>query len=282
MTTAAPRDGFVLATTGPDFTGLAHLAARSLRAVHPQIPVDLFTDQPVTDPVFDRVHALERNFFRPKFEAMRRSRFERTIVLDADIIAVAPIADVFEILGRFDFVAAHEQRRSSEGALNHLDYPLPNAFPQFNGGLMGGRASDRLSAVMLHIETQIAERGLRRDQPIIRQTIYESDLRISVLPPEYNLMEVRMAEAWGKKYAAPRILHLTRLHDDFKKGRKTMQDPRQILGPALWEHVQRMVAGDRTLGGPGGEFRRMVDDGFTGRLRALGTDLRRGLARLKG
>ena len=77
--------GFIFAVTGPDYTGLARQAAATVAHHHPDIPIDLFTDQPCDDPVFARVHQLSESGPRPKFEALLRSRFDRALYLDAGI-----------------------------------------------------------------------------------------------------------------------------------------------------------------------------------------------------
>ncbi|WP_126974929.1 glycosyltransferase family protein [Frigidibacter oleivorans] len=277
-----PRDGFVFAATGAGFTALAAEAARHLRATNPGIPVDIFTDQRLTDPVFDRVHPLDRSWFRPKFEAMRRSRFQRSIVFDADVIAVADMTDVFEVLERFDFVAAHEQRRNTKGAMRQLTRPMPAAFPQINSGVVGIRKSPQMEAFLLAVEQTILDGKHGRDQFVLREMLFDSDLRLWVLPPEYNLMAVRQVEVQGSKFTAPRLLHLPRLHDHFKRGAKRLESPAAVIGPALWQHIQRMIAADMTLGGSGAPLARPVDRGVFGGMRAIAANARLGLSRLTG
>lgn len=277
-----PRDGFVFAATGEGFTRLAAEAARSLRATNPGIPIDLFTDGEVTDPVFDQVHQLGRSWFRPKFEALRRSRFARTICFDADVIVVADMRDVFEVLARFDFVAAHEQRRNTKGAMRQLTRQMPAAFPQINSGVVGVRKSPEVAAFLESVERTIFEGQHGRDQYVLRELLFDSDLRLWVLPPEYNLMAVRQVEVQGTKFAAPRLLHLPRLHDHFRHGAKRLESPAAVIGPALWRHIQRMIAADMTLGGSGAPLPRPVDRGLFGSLRAISANAALGLSRLLG
>lgn len=276
----APRDGVVFAATGEGFTQLAVEAARSLRATNPGLAVDLFTDGTVTDPVFDQVHQLGRSWFRPKFEALRRSRFQRTICLDADVIVVADLRDVFEVLGRFDFVAVHEQRRNTASAMRQLTRPMPAAFPQINGGMIGLRKSPATQDFIDLVERTMIEGKHGRDQYVLRELLFDSDLRLWVLPPEYNLMAVRQVEVQGTKFTAPRVLHLPRLHDHFKGTRKRLDSPAEVIGPALWRHIRRMIAADMTLGGTGARLARPVDRGLFGSLRAISANVALGLSRL--
>ena len=63
---AAGTIGFVFAATGDKYVTLARRAARTLKQVMPDVPVDLFTDLPVSDPTLSQIHSLETATHRPK------------------------------------------------------------------------------------------------------------------------------------------------------------------------------------------------------------------------
>ena len=63
-----------------------------------------------------------------KVDAMRLSRFDRTLYLDADIRVLADPGDMFEVLDRFDIALAQDQNRNSPQALTEDRQPFPNAF----------------------------------------------------------------------------------------------------------------------------------------------------------
>ncbi|GGD25642.1 hypothetical protein [Sinisalibacter lacisalsi] len=144
--TAEPEKGFVFATTGESYTILARRAARSLRAVMPRAAIDLFTDQAVDDVVFDQIHGLAHNGHRPKMEALRRSRFARTIYLDADVMVLTDISEVFDLLDGYDLAAALGGNRSQQ--MVPPDDGLPRAFPVVNSGVIAARSSPRLAAFL--------------------------------------------------------------------------------------------------------------------------------------
>lgn len=261
-----PTRGYILAATGDVYVELACNAAASLRTIVPDAQIDLFADREVPDPVFDQVHLLERHWFRPKFEAMIRSRFDRTIYLDADMIVVADPGDVFEVLDRFDIAAVHNQHRNSVHAQTVWKRRLPNAFPQINTGLMGLRRSEAVLAFLDDVQQALLDNpDLRIDQAPTRELLFDSDLRIAILPPEYNLMQVRMTETQSRKDTAPRILHLTRLHAHAKGAARKVTRADQAVGPILWWNIERMIANDRTLGGdPDPRFKPLADRGVLG------------------
>ena len=114
-------------------------AAESVARVSPGLPIDLATDEPVEPGVFAAVTVLDDPWFRSRIDAMAATRFERTLHLDADVLAVADLRDVFEVLDRFDVALAHDQARNSPAANAVWRRPLPAAFPQFNGGVIAYR-----------------------------------------------------------------------------------------------------------------------------------------------
>ncbi len=268
--------GFVLGVSGAAHLGPAILAARSAATTNPGLPIDLFTDQPTDDPVFARVHRLEREWFRPKFEALRRSRFERTIYLDADLRVLAPLADVFEALGRFDLAGAHDPYRNARRAVVQWGEPVPAAFPQINSGVLGMRASEATRRVMAEVEADLAASGARKDQPVLRAHLWRSELRLLVLPEEYNLMAYRTTLMWTDARAAPRVIHSPRMKDN----PSVEIDP--LTGGAVARHIRALLAADRTLAqGPRRRMLAPLDRTPGGALRRLSEAAGRRIARLR-
>ena len=231
--------GFVLAVSGAAYLTPAVLAARSVARTNPGVPIDLFADRPCDDPVFARVHPLERAWFRPKFEALRRSRFERTIYLDCDLRVLAPLGDVFEALGRFELAGAHDAYRNARRAVVGHGEPVPAAFPQINSGVVG-LSGGRARRVMAEVEADLVASGAPKDQPVLRAHLWRSDLRLLVLPEEYNLMAYRQTLMWTDARAAPRVIHSPRM----KANPSVEIDP--LTGGAIARHIRALLAADRT------------------------------------
>lgn len=239
--------GAVLACTGDAYLPLAIHTARSLAATNPGLPIDLFADRDCDDPVFAAVHTLDRITHRPKFEAIRRSRFERTLYLDTDIRVLADVSDLFALLERVEIAGAFDAYRASRKA---LDPAVPAAFPQINSGVLAVRQGERTAAAMKAVEDALAATGARKDQPILRRILWETDLVLGVLPEEYNLMAYRHAALWSDRYAAPRIVHNSRL------SKLPGADLDALAGARLARHIRALVANDPTL--PGGAGARRI------------------------
>jgi hypothetical protein len=203
------RDGFVFAATGEKYAGLARRAAQNLRQVMPQAQIDLFTDQPVEDPTFDRIHPVTPDFFRPKMEAIHKSRFERTVYLDSDCIALSDLSELFTILDRFDIAVAQMQYPNTTLA---LDPTLPDSFPQLNAGVIAVRRNAATQALIETWGRTVRESGASFDQPSLRRLLWDSDLRLAVLPMEYNFKCMTFLEVLDGRHRAPRIMHFSELN----------------------------------------------------------------------
>jgi len=210
--------GVIYVATGAGYRDLAMASARSLRAVEPGLAVDLFTDAPEQVPggLFDAVHGIEDPHPRAKIGCMARTRFERTLFLDADTRVLAPLGDLFDLLERFELALAHDVRRASALVREGREEVTPYAFPQLNSGVVLYRRSPVMLAFLAEWARRHAEAGGGRDQPILKDMLWRSDIRFYVLPPEVNLRRVTMLDAWEPEDAVPTILHSHRLMDHMR------------------------------------------------------------------
>jgi hypothetical protein len=186
--------GVVYVATSRRYVDEAGEAAMLLRRTNPHIPVCLVTDEPHGPAFWDELVTVRAPAFgfRDKI-LMGLCPFERFLYLDTDTTVIDDISDVFELLKRFDFVG----HQLFEGH----DCPLPgipDAFPEFNGGVLGFRRSPALGDFFARwLARYDAYYALNRDgdyhysnssdQKSLRETLYESNIRIAVLGPEYNL-----------------------------------------------------------------------------------------------
>jgi Nucleotide-diphospho-sugar transferase len=205
-----PRDGFIFAATGEKYTGLARRAAQNLRHVMPQAPIDLFTDQPVEDPTFDRIHPVTAGFFRPKMEAIANSRFERTVYLDSDCIALTDLSELFTVLDRFDIAGAHMQYPNTTLAIG--DQTIPDSFPQINAGVLAVKRSPATQNLIRDWGNIVRDTGASFDQPSLRRLLWDSDLRLAVLPMEYNFKCMTFIEVLDSRHRAPKVMHFSELN----------------------------------------------------------------------
>ncbi|WP_084860892.1 putative nucleotide-diphospho-sugar transferase [Salibaculum halophilum] len=239
--------GAIFATTGKNYTDLAERAAQSLKDSCPGLAVDLFTDQQVNMPVFDRIHQLEDPWRRSKIDAMVASRFDKTLFLDADLFVIADIRDIFDVLDRFDIAMAHDSSRNSVACHSFWSKSLPNTFPQFNSGVVAFRRNAEVTKLLQHWSETVRREEFKRDQSVLRELIWDSDLRVATLPREYNLMRFKVLRLWRTRHAAPRIIHSPRLHKHFTANKSKIGNVECLVGPLIASKLPVMVAADRSL-----------------------------------
>ncbi|QDV14293.1 hypothetical protein CA51_41900 [Rosistilla oblonga] len=185
------RSGIMLVATGERYQLEAAQCAQSFRNQMPSIPICLFTRGvvPNANP-FDQILQLPDGIdsFSDKILAMQAWPFERILFVDTDTYCIEPVADLFSMLDRWDLAAAHAPVRQFQ----HDPPDVPAYFPECNTGVIAIRRNEKTTAfvdnwLVLHA-ANCARIGPRAaDQPSFRQALWESDLRLLTLTPEYNL-----------------------------------------------------------------------------------------------
>ncbi len=184
--------GLMYIATGQKFIAEAERSVATFKALMPDLPAVLYKDADSVlspDARFDTVALLERPVYGciDKILTLKESPFERTLFLDTDTHCVGACHEMFELLDRFDYGAAHAPVRSCwEGAR------CPESFPELNTGVILFRNNDGFGE-LVDSWFAIYQRHRRlaepppHDQPAFREAAFHSRARLSVLPPEYNL-----------------------------------------------------------------------------------------------
>jgi hypothetical protein len=232
-------DGVILVATGEGYVDLAVQCLATIRETNPGLAVDLFTDLPDAPGVagFDQVHPVPGGHPRVKLDCFTRARFDRVLFLDCDTLVLAPFGDLFDLADRFPLSVAHDVRRRMD-LIREGGHETPYAFPQMNSGVMLYRNDAGMAAFFAEWKRRYDESGGERDQPVLKDLLWESDLRFYVLPPEFNLRRVTMLDAWEPLDAIPTIVHSHRLLQHMRgQGARvrTLDDLRRLERIALEE-----------------------------------------------
>jgi hypothetical protein len=159
--------------------------------------------------LFDSTGEVDDPHARSKIDYLPRTPFERTLYLDADTRVVHPVEDVFRLLDRFDIAMAHAPRRNSRETRETWRVDLPDAFPQVNSGVIAFRRTPDVLDLLQDWSEAYREGGFKKDQVTLREVLWLSDLRLAILPPEYNIKHRKYVDSvWESWEAVPRILHL--------------------------------------------------------------------------
>ena len=241
--------GIVYSCAGETYIEEALRSARSSIG-HNALPHVLFTSADVdSEPGLTAVRfEPSTNAYADKIANMRRSPFDRTIYLDTDTFVVDEIVHVLALLDHFELAVAHDPSRRRNG-----DELVPDAFPEFNTGVIAWRAGERIDAFMRDWEETYlrwladepfagaAQASAKRrarlepgrapswggaaDQPAFRRCAWEHDVRLFVLAPEYNL---RLGEP-ATVVDRVRVIHGR--HDDYDSLAARINDR---LRPRSW------------------------------------------------
>ncbi|MEL6582446.1 MAG: putative nucleotide-diphospho-sugar transferase [Pseudomonadota bacterium] len=237
-------NGILFIATGADYLRIAERGAKTAKAMMPNLPVDLITDglHPVEEGVFDDVRiGSGETGPRARLRWLKETRFDRTLHVDADVTFVDDLQDVFRLLDKYELAVAQDQSRNAIGNCQPLEHNLPDSFPQFNCGVIAYRSTPPVMLFFEDWNRMYHEREDPRDQPTFRLLVWQSDLRVGVLPPEYNLMNLALLNAWSAEHASPRLLHTPRLHRKIKQGEGLYGDIDDLLGERFANRVRLLI-----------------------------------------
>lgn len=213
--------GVIFVATGARYIRCAIAAARSVQATNPGLPIALFTDDTALAGqqagLFAHLLNIGEVHHRSKIDCMARSPFARTLFLDADIRVLEDITEMFQLLDRHDISMAHAHARNRPQTQAVWQTPLPDAFPQFNTGVLLYRLTPAVQALFDDWQTAYRKAGFRKDQVTLRELLWHSDLRLATLPPEYNIRHPKYMWLWARKEARPRICHFRRYGFDRRR-----------------------------------------------------------------
>ena len=197
------KKGFVYIATGIHFVKEAADSFASLKRQCPDIPVILFTDSEnaeLGNKYFDDVRVIENPKFNfiDKIDPLSLSPFDLTIFIDTDTYLAEDISNLFELLGKYDFLAAYAPGREQ----GRFGDKIPPYFPEFNTGLIGFTKSQEAKGVLKSwseiYKDQISQNlNPPHDQPAFREALFLSDATVYCLPEEYNFRTAHPNVVWG-------------------------------------------------------------------------------------
>jgi hypothetical protein len=212
------QNGVIYIAFGQRYVDEAIYSAESLKQ-HSDLPVTLFTDLDVSSPFIDSVVKINPQHKRAKVDFIAESPYERTLYLDSDTKIVRDISDLFDLLDKFDVAASHDHSRktyrwSKVSAYASIPYP----FPEYNGGVLLFRRNDAVEAFLALWRERFHENKHLtngQDQATLRISLWESDVRLHTLPPEFNVRNEAVRQKILKRaqqpeeqgVLAPRIYH---------------------------------------------------------------------------
>jgi len=191
--------GIYYIAIGDEYVREAKVSAKSAKEAMDDIHITAVTDQSVDSQYIDNiVIAEDPNYsFEDQVLQMDKPPYEKTLRLDTDIYVNDDISEVFDLLDNFDFAAAHNPARISWDVEE-----IPDCFPEYNGGVMAFKRNEKFEEFISNWKEeyyhQREKTGHAQNQPSLRKTLYESNLRIATLPHEYNCIIRHPGQVTGR------------------------------------------------------------------------------------
>ena len=200
--------GVVYVAWGKAHVDVARRSAASVKRHNPGLPCAIWCAAEDDTTGFDQAFVIPDGMTRPKVGALKLSPYDETLYLDNDTIIRADLGSLFDLLQRFDLCGAHVKlwHRPRHRRMWRTD--VPETFPEINCGVLLYRKSARTVAFFDDWQAAYDAAGMKIDQPTFRETLWNSDLRFYVFPPQYNKRIFEASELIYSDQPKPRILHL--------------------------------------------------------------------------
>jgi hypothetical protein len=205
------EQGVIYVATGRSYIRDAEQSALSLKRMHPDLPVCLFSDQELPSPVFDLFRKIDSPHRRSKISCMGQSPFRKTLFLDTDTRIVGNVAEPLQLLERFDIAMCHGKVRlaSRMERKNYRTADVPASFFPYNSGVMYFRRTEAVDRLFADWAAAFLETGAKLDQIPLRELLWDRpEISVYNLPPEFNARELSLIMSQNSDLQQTRVLHL--------------------------------------------------------------------------
>ena len=213
--------GILYVAAGKEHIRAAIHSAATVQAHCPGLSTHLYADWPshgfrfdASTAPFTSVGVIESPHRRSKVDYLPLSPFDQTLYLDNDSAVNADIREMFRVLERYDLALTHVPLDRDEPRLTSWKVELPPAYPYFNSGVLLYRKTPFVANFLEQWRDWYKESGLRRDEVTLRELIWLSDLRVAVLPGEYNVRYSKNRLFSSAPDSNVKIYHLKQLHEN--------------------------------------------------------------------
>jgi hypothetical protein len=219
------NSGVIYTAIGAKYIEQAKLSAKSIKNFCPELSISVYTDnlEQAKCDFFDEVILVEK-INSPKHQRMldrllnwSKSPYDYTLALDTDTYILDDIQELFAVLEKFDLAICHGHNRVKRYWRTILDNisldSIPYAFAPVQGGLFLYKKSDQVEKFLQDLILLYKQKQVIDDQVSIRELIWQSNLRVYILPPEYDFNSIEDLKRWAKFdfiEARPKIFHYTR------------------------------------------------------------------------
>ena len=215
------ENGFLYIVTGDGYAQECLFSIKSLKKYNTE-KICVFSEEKYRDmfkDVCDYFFIINSKLQRPKVEYISQSPFNNTVYLDSDTFINENITDLFQLLKKYDFGGAFCNARKRENYSNLISKykSIPYSFSELNTGVLIFNNSLQVKNLFKKWKEYYYKyinitNGW--DQPSFRVALWESDVKLCHIPPEYNVRPKSVYKKirdnknkLGQLHMEPRIFH---------------------------------------------------------------------------
>jgi hypothetical protein len=238
-------NGFLYIVTGGGYAEECLFSIKSLKKFNDE-KVCVFAPEEYRDLLeteCEYFFAMDSKLQRPKVEFISQSPFKNTVYLDSDTYIDQNISDLFLLLEKYDFGGAfcNSRKRENYSKLISKYRNIPYSFSEVNTGVMVFNNSASVRDLFINWKKYYYDYLPKTngwDQPSFRVALWESNVKLCHLPPEYNVRPKSVYEkvrknkrVLGELHMEPRIFHTHHSpevhHGKFKV--ETLEELRELV-----------------------------------------------------
>lgn len=191
--------GLLYVATGEKYIKECIESAKSAKSVMPDVSITLHTDINIESDLFDYIEHIEnpRHSFIDKIGPLLHTKYKKTLFIDTDTHFLDDINDLSLLLDKFELGVAHAPWRLPpwEGWESHNLKDVPISFPELNTGVIAYRLTSSVKTLFNTWKNNYTKQlkyklSPKNDQPAFRHSLYYSNVKFTILPPEYNFRTV--------------------------------------------------------------------------------------------
>lgn len=215
------ENGFLYIVTGVGYAQECLFSIKSLKKYNTE-KICVFSEEKyrnMFEKYCDYFFSINSKLKRPKVEYISQSPFKNTVYLDSDTFINQNISDLFQLLNKYDFGGAfcNARKRENYSKLILKYKNIPYSFSEINTGVMIFNNSLKVKDLFkkwqdYYYKYLTVTNGW--DQPSFRLALWESEVKLCHLPPEYNVRPKSVYEKirnnkniLGQLHMEPRIYH---------------------------------------------------------------------------
>jgi len=211
--------GVLYIVFGEKYIREAILSASTVKKYSPNLHITFLCDIKIESEFVDDFKKIKINHIRPKVDYIDFTPYDETILLDSDTIINHDIMDMFDILEKYDLGICHDlaRKRDNVAALIPPYKNIPYSFPEVNPGVFVFKRCDEVDLFFKTWKTYFYKYHSvwPYEQPTFRVALWESDVSLYILPPEYNARskqnrdkQRKLHREFGEEHLKERIFHM--------------------------------------------------------------------------